>query len=353
MHAPLHQSTKHYQTEGSVQLATLNDAVLFMEKHFFQLKLHLEPEAILSRQFIFMMRSLTLLENRRIRLKRILERTYLLKDNTVAEENWIHFNNEVDRSQKKLLRDIAFGRFDEQHAMFFIKRSFEIINVLVKFKLQYYKNQMLDQNITCDEILEEDKELDIDLNDPKNYSFRLYLKNSKAGARIKRVFIDSFGFDNINLADDIFGNGKEKVAEKLQKKFSLRIGKNDNDKASQAGGVLSFRAIAEMERNRRDRMRTDSLGDATLAAQQFDLENNNIEENNNINSADISGFPITNKYESEKWKSPSVGFVDSASHNLSTNVTQDILRSSAVCLTNSRRSTENNSHSLRACSQIT
>ncbi len=107
------------------------------------------------------------------------------------------------------------------------------------------------------------------MNDPKNYSFRLYLKNSKAGARVRRVFIESFGFDNIDLANDIFGSGKEKVAGKLRKKFSLKVGRNDNDEASQAevGDQI-------------DLLGTDSLGDATLAAQQFDLENTNHIENN-------------------------------------------------------------------------
>ena len=58
---------------------------------------------------------------------------------------------------------------------------------------------------------------------------RLYLKNSKAGARVRRVFIESCGFDNIDLANDIFGDRKEKVLKKLEKKFSLRVSKDSNN----------------------------------------------------------------------------------------------------------------------------
>ena len=213
--------------EGSFQLTNLNDAVLFLEKHFFHIKSETDIENPLCQKLYWLMTTLAAYSDRKIKLKRILERTNLLEILS-GQENWQMFNYHINELENDFLYKLSTKNLI-QHNSQDIKNILRIMDGLIKFKLQYYRNHMLELNINCREITKEDLELDVDLNNPKNYEFRLYLKNSKAGARIKKVFIDNFGFENIDLAKDIFGNGKDEVIKKLQKKFSLKNNRNDND----------------------------------------------------------------------------------------------------------------------------
>jgi hypothetical protein len=160
---------------------------------------------------------------------------------------------------------------------------------------------MLELNINCREITKEDLELDVDLNNPKNYEFRLYLKNSKAVSRIKKVFIDNFGFENIDLAKDIFGNGKDKVIKKLQKKFSLKNNRNDNDALPSSAPLFQSNEESNEDNSyslnnnlnchpKMNALINSALSSSDELANAGDPLNNSYSLDNNTNNIDNPGF---------------------------------------------------------------
>ena len=278
----MHSNLQAKQSIEGVKLTNLSDAVLLLEKHFFQLKSQNDIKNPQCQRVFNLMNKLATYNERRAKLKRMLERTDLL-NKISGKENWEEFSYHVDEMEDNFLQQISTE--DLMTSDFrSIKSTLQIMDGLIKYKVRYYNNHILDLDLFYKEITEEDLTIDIDLNDPKNYNFRLYLKNTKAGAKFKRIFIDDFGledifsFNNKNSADAIFGNDNQKVVEKLEKKFTLE-----------------------------NRIKKDNV----------------VEENSNKSS---SSDELVNTIDP---------LINSNSLNnntdLSSNVTQDILRSSGVC----------------------
>ena len=164
-------------------------------------------------------------------------------------------------------------------------------------------------------VLKNDEELDLDLNDPKNYEFRMYLKNNKVGRHFKNILVKTFDSEDITSIEDIFDKNKKKIEREVTKKVERRVEKA-HEKASNGHErvgfekvlsssatdthTLSFRANEVKETRELLSMRrhpphegnsevqwTSSISE-TRSRREGNPENNNYEvKNNNSNSNNI------------------------------------------------------------------
>lgn len=213
-----------------VRPKTLNDAIMHLEKCLLSSKLYKISGSLAYTEVTWIMNNLNHMVSRKIRLSRIIERTNLLED-PIALENWREFDMHINLLQEEFFDEVSKVEYESarnlnyttgMHLLNSLKSSFLVIDNLLKFKLSYYRSRMEDLNIICDEVQKSDLILDFNINDPKNFYFRLYVKNKSLGARFKNIFIKSFGFDDFDVEKDLLSNDQTKVLEKLKKRFYIK-----------------------------------------------------------------------------------------------------------------------------------
>ena len=207
-----------------VKLTNLSDAVLLLERHFFQLKSSNDVQNLQCQRVFNLMNKLALYNERRAKLKRMLRKTDLL-NKISGQDNWEEFNYHVHDIENNFLYQIAkedLMKSDFEN----LKVSFQTMNGLIQYKIRYYNNHILNLNIAYKDDVEDDVVVDIDLNNQENYYFKLYLKNTKPGAKFKKIFIDDFNFKDIQSANDSTNNLTKNVLKKLKKKIVFVRNKN-------------------------------------------------------------------------------------------------------------------------------
>ena len=201
----------------------LNESIVLLEKHFYKLTL----KGIRNHQSqwtFFLMEALNDFNIRRTKLIRIVEK---LPD---LNKNWIEFNEhitEIETQIEDIIQTLNFNSSNQQ----LLTHHFQFINKLVKFKLSNCRAYMLRKNIKCNHILDDDVDFELDLNDPKNYEFRMYLKNSKVGRHFKNILVKTFDSEDITSIEDIFDKNKKKIEREVKKKVEKRM-KKSHEKAS-------------------------------------------------------------------------------------------------------------------------
>ena len=169
------------QSLEDLRWTNLNDSIVLLEKHFYKLTL----KGIRNNQIqwtFFLMKALTDFNIRRTKLIRIVKKLPYLQD------NWEEFNEqitEIETQIEDIIKTLDFNSSNQQ----LIQHHFQFINRLVKFKLRFCRSYMLRKNIKCNHILDDDVDFELDLNDLKNYEFKMYLKNSKVGRHFKNILV--------------------------------------------------------------------------------------------------------------------------------------------------------------------
>ena len=285
----------------------LNDSIVLLEKHFYKLTLK-GIQNNQSQWTFFLMEALNDFNIRRTKLIRIVEKLPYLQD------NWKEFNEhitEIEIQIEDIIQTLHFNSSNQQ----LLTHHFQFINRLVKLKLKMCRSYMVKENIKCNHILDDDVDFELDLNDPKNYEFRMYLKNNKVGRHFKNILVKTFDSEDITSIEDIFDKNKKKIEKEVTKKVERRVEKA-HEKASNGHErvgfekvlsssatdthTLSFRANEVKETRELLSMRrhpphegnsevqwTSSISE-TRSRREGNPENNNYEvKNNNSNSNNI------------------------------------------------------------------
>ena len=203
------------QSLEDLRWTNLNDSIALLEKHFYKLTLK-GIQNHQSQWTFFLMEALNDFNIRRTKLIRIVEKLPYLQD------NWIEFNEhitDIETQIEDIVKTLDFNSSNQQ----LLTHHFQFINKLVKFKLSNCRAYMLRKNIKCSHILDDDVDFELDLNDPSNYEFRMYLKNSKVGKHFKNILVKTFYSEEITSIEDIFDKNKKKIEREVKKKVERRI----------------------------------------------------------------------------------------------------------------------------------
>ena len=210
----------------------LNDSIVLLEKHFYKLTLK-GIQNNQSQWTFFLMEALNDFNIRRTKLIRIVEKLPYLQD------NWKEFNEhitEIEIQIEDIIQTLHFNSSNQQ----LLTHHFQFINRLVKLKLKMCRSYMVKENIKCNHILDDDVDFELDLNDPKNYEFRMYLKNNKVGRHFKNILVKTFDSEDITSIEDIFDKNKKKIEKEVTKKVERRVEKA-HEKASNGHERVGFK----------------------------------------------------------------------------------------------------------------
>ena len=277
--------TVKIKLQEDVRWNKLNSGILVLERHF--LKCQRDKNAF-HRGFYLLIDQLTDYNLRRTRLINMIEKT------DITKENWVEFNQNIENIENTIL-DIIHKEDFSQSNVDNIKNNLWFMDSLVKMRLKICRGYFIHKDIVFNQIAEEDLELNIDLEDRENYQFKMYLKNNSKAAKFKKIFIHEFNLKDLNWERDIIGKGREKFVEKVLKNKDFTVKESEK--------ILS--AYNDSLANR--------FGDPRCVMNDV-AENTNGIENTESKSANLSSSATT-------------------ATPLFTNVTQDILHSSAPSVT--------------------
>ena len=208
--------------QEDVRWNKLNSGILVMERHFLQYR---RKGHGFHYQIYWLINRLTDYNLKRTKLINIIEHT------NITEENWVEFNQNLEEIENTILNIINTENFT-QSILANIKNNFWLMDAFVKMRLKMCRGYLNHKDIVFNQITDEELKLDLDLNDPKNYEFRMYLKNSPESTKFKKILIKQFNLKDIKLERDIFGEGREEFAKRVLRKKGFIVAENVNNNSS-------------------------------------------------------------------------------------------------------------------------